>query len=170
MSQWPFDDPPNLAVVSHRTVIFGQEWIALVSHDADDGGWQFLSHETSPLKESDGVVVSLREIVQIDPSVAQLADLPLGWRAWRGAKNSLWHRAKTRDPTSQKWLAAGIALGNNPEAQVRCPECDHAYLASQDVELSNQKTARIIRCPKCGRYEELLGVERRGPTPVSPTA
>ena len=81
MSRWLFDDPPNVAVVSHRSVIFERKWIALVSHDAEDGCWQFLSYETAPLRESDGVVVSLREIVQIDPSVALLADLPLGWRA-----------------------------------------------------------------------------------------
>jgi hypothetical protein len=25
MAQWPFHDPPNLAVISHRTVIFGKQ-------------------------------------------------------------------------------------------------------------------------------------------------
>jgi hypothetical protein len=52
MSGWPFEGPQNLAVISNRKVIFGGEWIALVSHDEDDGGWQFLSHETSPLKKA----------------------------------------------------------------------------------------------------------------------
>src|SRR6266436_9126165 len=42
MSGWPFDEPQNLAVISNRKVIFGGEWIALVSHDEDDGGRQFL--------------------------------------------------------------------------------------------------------------------------------
>jgi len=94
MSGWLFDEPQNLAVISNRKVIFGGEWIALVSHDEDDGGWQFLSHETSPLKEGDAVFVSLRKILRLDPSIAALADLPLGWRAWRGSKDSPWQRAR----------------------------------------------------------------------------
>jgi hypothetical protein len=95
MSRCPFDEPQNLAVISNRKVIFGGEWIALVAHDEDGGGWQFLSHETSPLKEGDAVIVSLREILRLDPSIAALADLPLGWRAWRRSKDSPWQRSKT---------------------------------------------------------------------------
>jgi hypothetical protein len=68
-------------------------WIALVSHDEDDGGRQFLSLETGPLKEGDAVIVSLRKILRLDPSIAELADLPLGWRAWRRSKDSPWQRA-----------------------------------------------------------------------------
>ena len=94
MSGRPFNEPQNLAVISDSKVIFGGEWIALVSHDEDDGGWQFLSHETSPLKEGDGVIVGLREILRLDPSIAAFADLPLGWRAWRGSKDSTWQRAR----------------------------------------------------------------------------
>ena len=95
MSGWPFDEPQNLAVISNGKVIFGGEWIALVSHDEDDGGWQFLSHKTSPLKEGDAVIVSLRKILRLDPSIAELADLPPGWRAWRRSKDSPWQRART---------------------------------------------------------------------------
>jgi hypothetical protein len=94
MTRWTFDDPHNLAVISNRKVIFGGEWIALVSHDEDDGGWQFLSHEISPFREGDAVIVSLQKILQIDPSVAELADLPLGWRARRRSRDSPWHRSK----------------------------------------------------------------------------
>jgi hypothetical protein len=47
-------------------------WTALVSHDEDDGGRQFLSHKTSPLKEGDAVIVSLRKILRLDPSIAEL--------------------------------------------------------------------------------------------------
>ena len=53
---WPFRDPPNLAVIVHRKVMSREEAIALVAHGEDDGGWQFLSHETGPLNASDGVV------------------------------------------------------------------------------------------------------------------
>jgi hypothetical protein len=68
----------------------GREWIAYVSHD--DGGWQFHSIESS--RESDAVVIGLAEIVDLDASLAELADLPLAWRAWRVSKDSSWQRAR----------------------------------------------------------------------------
>lgn len=93
MSTWKFSDPPNVAVISTRPVVNGEQWIAYVSHDDDDGAWQF--HGTSELaSESDAVLVSLRSIVERDSTVVELADLPLGWHAWRAAKDAPWQRAK----------------------------------------------------------------------------
>jgi hypothetical protein len=93
MTQWKFADPPNVAVFTTRKVVSGEDWIALVTHDADDGAWQFLSTQSEPLTETDGRVVGLSEIVQLDASVTELADLPLGWYAWRTSKCSPWQRA-----------------------------------------------------------------------------
>lgn len=52
----PFDDPHNVAVITVQAVIDGAP-ILLVTHDADDGGWQF--HTAGDAKEEDGHVVSL---------------------------------------------------------------------------------------------------------------
>ena len=38
---WPFDQPPDAAAITVRAVLDGAP-ILLVSHDADDDGWQFL--------------------------------------------------------------------------------------------------------------------------------
>jgi hypothetical protein len=38
------------------------------------------------------MVVGLGSIVELDPSVCELADLPLGWRAWRSSKTEPWRR------------------------------------------------------------------------------
>jgi hypothetical protein len=38
---WPFDQPPDAAAITLRAVLDGAP-ILLVSHDADDDGWQFL--------------------------------------------------------------------------------------------------------------------------------
>lgn len=91
---WPFSDPPNLAVIANRNIISGQAWIAYVSHDSDDGGWQFHTDQTEPIDESSATVVSLRNILELDSSIDQLADLPLGWYAWREASDAPWQRAK----------------------------------------------------------------------------
>jgi hypothetical protein len=39
------------------------------------------------------IVVSLRSVVALDPSLAELADLPLGWQAWRDQPTGQWNRA-----------------------------------------------------------------------------
>ncbi|RUT29681.1 hypothetical protein EJP77_14270 [Paenibacillus zeisoli] len=51
--------------------------ILYVTHDEDDGMWQFLDGEE--VKEDYVRLLSLKEMVNIDPSLAQLSDLPLGW-------------------------------------------------------------------------------------------
>jgi hypothetical protein len=90
-----FSEPPNVAVITTRKVVSGDDWIAFVSHDEDDGGWQFLNSEAGPPNEADASVVGVGEIVQLDASIIELADLPLGWHAWRESKASPWRRAKT---------------------------------------------------------------------------
>lgn len=70
---WPFDDPPNVATITVRQIVDDSEPILLVTRDADDGGWQFLTGEAFDV--SDGMVVSLRSIYQRDRTIAELADL-----------------------------------------------------------------------------------------------
>lgn len=62
----------------------------LVTHDKDDGAWQFRTGKTIPA--SDAKIVALDEIVYRDPSVVELADLPLGWSAIRDSITTPWKR------------------------------------------------------------------------------
>ncbi len=89
--RWPFADPQNVATISLRDIIDGRAPILLVSHDADDGMWQFLDGRND-LTAEDAVVLSLDCVLALDPSIAQLADLPLGWQAWRENVNQPWQR------------------------------------------------------------------------------
>jgi hypothetical protein len=90
---WPFADAPNTAVFTTRFVIKNRMPITHVSHDAEDGAWQF--HTNSPFDDRDAMLVALKEIVDIDPSVTQLADLPLGSKATR-LPNGHWLRESNR--------------------------------------------------------------------------
>src|SRR4051794_29943151 len=90
-SNWPFDQPANCAVISLRQIFLEGAPILLVSHDADDHGWQFLDNLSAP-QESDAMVVSFSQVVDLDPSLIQLADLPPGWRAWRESRDAQWTR------------------------------------------------------------------------------
>ncbi len=94
MTDWVFDDPPDVAVIATRAIIEDGGWIARVSHDAEDGAWQFHDCAVGAPRETEARVVSLRSVVARDPSLAQLADLPCGWRAWRPAPDAPWQRAK----------------------------------------------------------------------------
>jgi len=88
---WPFADPENVIALTLREVADGKSPIVLVTHDADDGCWQFHDGRDNP-NPGDGVVVCLEEMYKLDPSIGELADLPLGWRAWREAPGEAWNR------------------------------------------------------------------------------
>ncbi len=90
MGEWPFEDPENFATMTVRQVTHGGDPILLVTHDADDGMWQFLAG--GPAEMADAMIVSLREVFDIDPSIGELADLPLGWTAERSAFGQPWRR------------------------------------------------------------------------------
>lgn len=86
-----FDEEPLLGVITTARVLDGTP-ILMVSHDEDDGGWQFLCGTTNEPQE--GRIVALKEIVRMDPTVQEVADLPLGWIAFRKAVGEKW----TREP------------------------------------------------------------------------
>jgi hypothetical protein len=87
---WPWDQPPNCAVITLRAIVENGAPILHVTHDLDDHGWQFL--DGHDVKMEDALLVSLSEIVDLDPLIAKLADLPPGWRAWRRSTSDTWVR------------------------------------------------------------------------------
>ena len=89
--EWPFDDPPDVAVFTTTHVVRDGKPILYVSHDAADGAWQF--HSNDSFTDSDAMIVALAEIVGLDPSVIGLAQLPLGWCATRASRGSAWKLA-----------------------------------------------------------------------------
>jgi hypothetical protein len=89
---WPFDQLPDCAVITLRSIVVGGEPILHVTHDEDDHGWQFLG--SGDVKDSVAAVVGLGEIVELDPSVLEVADMPPGWHAWRRSKSSRWERSR----------------------------------------------------------------------------
>jgi hypothetical protein len=95
---WPFDQPRDYAVLVTREVLERSEPILHVTHDSDDHGWQFIGSTDGTPKN--GRVIALHEVVELDPSVLQLADLPVGSRAVRNTIAHPWKR-ETIDDASQ---------------------------------------------------------------------
>ncbi len=87
---WKFKEPKDRRVYSLRQIMDSDAQILHVSHNSDDGAWQFLGWETPRVE--DGVVVCLEHVVEKDPSVSEVADLPLGWHAWRRTIDDPWTR------------------------------------------------------------------------------
>jgi len=92
---WPFADPKNVAVYTVKSVWLKKRPILYVYHNEDDGAWQF--HADSVPDETDASIVALEEIVNLDNSVNELADLPFGWCAVRKNQTSPWIRYQKRE-------------------------------------------------------------------------
>jgi hypothetical protein len=89
----PFSSPTG-AVFSSRRVMHDGWPVLLVTHDADDGAWQFVNGHGDTEAGMEPMIVHVDHILELDPLIESLADLPLGWRAWRDSAEGDW----TREP------------------------------------------------------------------------
>ena len=89
---WKFPDDPHTRVFLSETVHNGTEPVTYVSRDSEDGAWQFLGDSMS---NGGGPVIScFHHPIDRDPSLAELADRPLGWCAKRDGVGKPWSREK----------------------------------------------------------------------------
>ncbi|WP_295131162.1 hypothetical protein [uncultured Catenibacterium sp.] len=72
---FPFDDDPRTACIVCSHVLNKVEPITYISHD-EDGMWQFLCEKEHTM--DDAKVVALEEVYALDPSIAEVADMPCG--------------------------------------------------------------------------------------------
>jgi len=92
---WRFEDKPHMKVFISETVSRGEEFVTYVSHDAEDGAWQFLGD--SMMDGGGPVLECLHAMVEKDPTLVELADLPKGWYAERESPAHAWERAEAPD-------------------------------------------------------------------------
>jgi len=94
-----FPGPENQVSYTCAHVLEGGLPILRVSHDEDDGAWQFLCGGLHP-DAAEGRIVCLGCMVERDSSLQEVADLPLGWGADRGSVDARWERSA--NPPSPK--------------------------------------------------------------------
>ena len=70
-----------------------EEPIVLVAHAADDHSWSFIGPSGFTMK--DAMLVSLEEVVKLDLSTLEVADLPPGWEAKRVGVAYPWIRSES---------------------------------------------------------------------------
>lgn len=73
--KFPFSDSPNTMCLTCCHVLNDKEPVLYISHD-EDGCWQFLCGRNHT--EDEARVISLAEMLEIDKSVAQFANLKFG--------------------------------------------------------------------------------------------
>ena len=94
MAEWPFDQAPNVAAITSDRVLNGAA-VCLVIHYSDDASWAFLDDRTFEVDR--GKLIGMGEVLATDPSLADVADLPLGWTATRAHVGAPWRRAPDPD-------------------------------------------------------------------------
>ena len=90
---WPWDQPPNAGAITCRAVLAGAP-ILHVSHDGDDHGWQFLDGRDhgDDQDTSEARIIGMRHVLELDPGLRAVTDLPPGWIAWRESAAHPWKR------------------------------------------------------------------------------
>jgi hypothetical protein len=94
---WPFADPQNCAVFVTSEVMDQDEPILFATHEDGEDSWSFIGSSAGTAEN--GRAIALHEAVELDPSVLQLADLPIGWRARRDSPEDSWIREPNSDTT-----------------------------------------------------------------------
>lgn len=84
-----FNESPDVAVFTTRFVIEDHEPVIKVVHHDDDGSWEFTGG-TQGSADADYRVIALHEMIERDPSLLEVADLPSGGKAFREAKGDPW--------------------------------------------------------------------------------
>lgn len=127
VQDWQFPDPPNTASFTTKFVLDDSP-ILCVYHDYN-GGWQFHGSPEHPATAEVARLVSLGSMLDRDPSLAQLNNLPWGWRAIRASFDAPWIREKNNPfPTYEEdgyyledavWMSQYRDDVNPPAEEVR---------------------------------------------------
>ncbi len=89
---------PNGLVITTRQVMEDGWPILLVTHDDEEPrGWQFVNGHGDTDDPGNGIPVHVQHVLDLDPSVGKLSDLPAGWRARRESAGGEWTREPYRD-------------------------------------------------------------------------
>ncbi|WP_298717644.1 hypothetical protein [Chitinophaga sp.] len=79
----------NSAVLTTRFVLHENKPILSVFHHEEDGIWEFIGDDICA-DDSDYLVISLDEIINLDTSILEISELPAGKSAQRAGKNQPW--------------------------------------------------------------------------------
>lgn len=83
------NDQPNKAVITSRNIAFNKSLISHVYYD-EDGDWQFFDGIT--IKEDDAIVVSIQQILALDPTLLSLPEMEVSESVTRSSLADSWKK------------------------------------------------------------------------------
>ena len=83
-------NPLDPVVTTVDEVSAGERPVLLVLHDEGHGGWQF--YDGFDVSDRSPTFMPMSEILSLDPTLAAVTDLPLGWQACPAAIGAEWVR------------------------------------------------------------------------------
>ena len=89
-----FNEPLDTAVFTTKFVLDENRDITYVTHEEEDGVWQFFSDDKFEDFEEVAKVIGLGEIIEIDNSILALAEMPEGYYAFRRSIKDKWEIKK----------------------------------------------------------------------------
>jgi len=92
-----FEEPANTAVFTTKFIENDNKPITLVRHDADDSTWVFLSDDKYDNIADVAKIVGLGQVIGMDSSVLEIADMKLGYYAHRKTRQDAWEVEKLKE-------------------------------------------------------------------------
>jgi hypothetical protein len=86
LSKWKWSDPPHTHAFVPKSIAHQKEPVTQIYHE-HNGDWQFLGATSGEC-----VLLCLHHLIDFDPTLNELADLPRGWCAWRDSVGVPWQR------------------------------------------------------------------------------
>lgn len=86
--EWPFEDSPQTAVFTTKSITNREKDVMIVFHDEEDGAWQFF--DGGKVCKDNVMIISLKEMVDLDSSIKHLAGMKTGYFAVRESIESDW--------------------------------------------------------------------------------
>lgn len=86
---WKFDQAPNVACITCKSVLAGAP-VLVVVHYEDDHSWAFL--DGGPFDSATALVVAMSTVLDMHTELAEIATLPPGWSAERTAVGAPWQK------------------------------------------------------------------------------
>lgn len=90
MTNKKFEESDSTAVFTTKFVTNNKKDITRVTHEKEDGAWQFFSNDHFDNFYDVAKVVGLGEIIKMDSSILELADMKKGFVANRNSKSDKW--------------------------------------------------------------------------------
>ncbi|HEX6287581.1 MAG TPA: hypothetical protein VFZ66_00245 [Herpetosiphonaceae bacterium] len=85
---WTFTEPQATVAITSQRVIRDGAPILFATHAIEDGTWLFL--DARLIDAEDEITVELGTLARHDPTILDLARLPLGWHARRRSVAEPW--------------------------------------------------------------------------------